>query len=120
MIVLGIETSCDETASAICRDGEILSSFTWVQSIHKQFGGVVAARHGTGTGGVREAKSRGRAGLRPDPGAPDLQRALVPDASGRAQRVEARGGLPQSLEAVRPSSRRTQDLLAETRSSRTA
>ena len=41
MIILGIETSCDETASAICRDGEILSSFTWVQSIHKQFGGVV-------------------------------------------------------------------------------
>ena len=41
MIVLGIETSCDETASAICRDGEILSSFTWVQTIHEQFGGVV-------------------------------------------------------------------------------
>ena len=41
MIVLGIETSCDETASAICREGKILSSITWAQSIHEQFGGVV-------------------------------------------------------------------------------
>ena len=41
MIVLGIETSCDETASSICKDGVILSSLVGIQSIHQKFGGVV-------------------------------------------------------------------------------
>ncbi len=41
MIVLGIETSCDETAVSICRDGEILSNVIGSQLIHTQFGGVV-------------------------------------------------------------------------------
>ena len=41
MIVLGIETSCDETASSICKDGIILSSLVGLQSIHKKLGGVV-------------------------------------------------------------------------------
>ena len=41
MIILGIETSCDETGVAICSDFKILSSFTKTQSIHQQFGGVV-------------------------------------------------------------------------------
>ena len=41
LIVLGIETSCDETASAICKDGQILSSITSTQQIHKKYGGVV-------------------------------------------------------------------------------
>ena len=41
MIVLGIETSCDETASAISEDGKILSSFISTQKIHKKYGGVV-------------------------------------------------------------------------------
>lgn len=41
MTVLGIETSCDETAVAICRNGKIISSVTAVQTIHEQFGGVV-------------------------------------------------------------------------------
>ena len=41
MIVLGIETSCDETASSICKNGVILSSLVGLQSIHKKFGGVV-------------------------------------------------------------------------------
>ena len=41
MIVLGIETSCDETAVSICRDGEILSNVVGSQLIHSQFGGVV-------------------------------------------------------------------------------
>ena len=44
MLVLGIETSCDETAAAIVRDGrEILSSVIASQiATHKRFGGVVA------------------------------------------------------------------------------
>ena len=43
MLVLGIETSCDETAAAIVRDGrEIISSVISSQvAIHKRFGGVV-------------------------------------------------------------------------------
>jgi N6-L-threonylcarbamoyladenine synthase len=43
MLVLGIETSCDETAAAIVRNGrEILSSVISSQiATHKRFGGVV-------------------------------------------------------------------------------
>lgn len=43
MLVLGIESSCDETAAAIVRDGrEMLSSVISSQvDIHKRFGGVV-------------------------------------------------------------------------------
>ena len=43
MFVLGIETSCDETAAAVVRDGrEIVSSVISSQvPIHKRFGGVV-------------------------------------------------------------------------------
>src|SRR5437660_4406714 len=43
MLVLGIETSCDETAAAIVRDGrEIVSSIIASQiATHKKFGGVV-------------------------------------------------------------------------------
>ena len=41
MIILGIESSCDETAAAICKDGNILSSIVTSQLIHKDFGGVV-------------------------------------------------------------------------------
>ncbi len=49
MIVLGIETSCDETSAAIVKDGEILSNIVASQIvIHKPFGGIVpelASRH---------------------------------------------------------------------------
>ena len=43
MLVLGIESSCDETAAALVRDGrEMLSSVISSQvEIHKRFGGVV-------------------------------------------------------------------------------
>ncbi len=43
MLVLGIETSCDETAAAVVRDGhEILSSVIASQiNMHRPFGGVV-------------------------------------------------------------------------------
>ena len=41
MIVLGIETSCDETAAAVCKDGKIISNIVSRQIIHSQFGGVV-------------------------------------------------------------------------------
>ena len=41
MLILGIESSCDETAGAICNDGEIISNVVLSQIIHKQFGGVI-------------------------------------------------------------------------------
>jgi N6-L-threonylcarbamoyladenine synthase len=43
MLVLGIETSCDETAAAIVRDGcKIVSSVIASQiDTHQRFGGVV-------------------------------------------------------------------------------
>src|SRR5215210_8235156 len=43
MLVLGIETSCDETAAALVRDGhEIVSSVIASQiKTHERFGGVV-------------------------------------------------------------------------------
>ena len=37
----GIESSCDETASSVCRDGIILSNIIAAQAIHEQYGGVV-------------------------------------------------------------------------------
>lgn len=39
--VLGVETSCDETAVSVLRNGEVLSDIIWSQSIHEEFGGVV-------------------------------------------------------------------------------
>ena len=41
MIVLGIETSCDETAAAVCINGKIVSSVVSQQIIHSRYGGVV-------------------------------------------------------------------------------
>ena len=41
MKILGIETSCDETAAAICVNGEIISSNLSSQEIHNKFGGVI-------------------------------------------------------------------------------
>ena len=41
MIILGIESSCDETSAAIVRDGRLLSNVTATQLFHSQYGGVV-------------------------------------------------------------------------------
>ena len=41
MIILGIETSCDETAVSVCKNGEILSNIISSQEVHNKFGGVV-------------------------------------------------------------------------------
>lgn len=39
--ILAIESSCDETSAAVCRDGRILSNIIASQSVHEQYGGVV-------------------------------------------------------------------------------
>ncbi len=40
-IILGIESSCDDTSAAILRDEVILSNVIANQEVHKQYGGVV-------------------------------------------------------------------------------
>lgn len=40
-VILGIESSCDETSAAVCVDGEILSNVIANQTIHEAYGGVV-------------------------------------------------------------------------------
>lgn len=39
--ILGIESSCDETAAAIVQNGKILANIVAGQDIHKKYGGVV-------------------------------------------------------------------------------
>lgn len=39
--ILAIESSCDETSAAVCRDGNILSNLIATQKVHEQYGGVV-------------------------------------------------------------------------------
>jgi N6-L-threonylcarbamoyladenine synthase len=39
--LLAIESSCDDTSAAICRNGRILSNHIANQAIHEQYGGVV-------------------------------------------------------------------------------
>lgn len=41
MTVLGIESSCDETSAAVCREGKIINNVIATQAIHKTYGGVV-------------------------------------------------------------------------------
>ncbi|WP_026904319.1 tRNA (adenosine(37)-N6)-threonylcarbamoyltransferase complex transferase subunit TsaD [Pedobacter glucosidilyticus] len=40
-IILGIESSCDETSASVCIDGAIVSNIIANQTIHHQYGGVV-------------------------------------------------------------------------------
>lgn len=40
-IILAIESSCDDTAASVCKDGKILSNIIANQSIHEKYGGVV-------------------------------------------------------------------------------
>ena len=39
--ILGIESSCDETAAAVVQDGYLLSSVIATQEVHRSYGGVV-------------------------------------------------------------------------------
>ena len=40
-IILGIESSCDDTSAAVIRDGVLLSNVIASQAVHESFGGVV-------------------------------------------------------------------------------
>jgi len=41
VIILAIESSCDETSAAIIKDGKVMSNIIATQDVHKEFGGVV-------------------------------------------------------------------------------
>jgi N6-L-threonylcarbamoyladenine synthase len=41
MIILGIESSCDETSASICHEGKIINNVIATQAVHKSYGGVV-------------------------------------------------------------------------------
>ena len=41
VVILGIESSCDDTSAAIIRDGNLLSSLISNQDVHQTYGGVV-------------------------------------------------------------------------------
>lgn len=40
-VILGIETSCDETSASICVNGKVINNEIATQAIHEQYGGVV-------------------------------------------------------------------------------
>ena len=41
VVILGIESSCDDTSAAVIRDGVLLSNVTASQAVHESYGGVV-------------------------------------------------------------------------------
>ena len=41
VVILGIESSCDDTSAAVLRDGVLLSNVTAGQAVHEMYGGVV-------------------------------------------------------------------------------
>lgn len=41
IVILGIESSCDDTSAAVIRDGVLLSNVIASQEVHAEFGGVV-------------------------------------------------------------------------------
>ena len=41
VIILAIESSCDETSAAVIKGGKVLSNVIATQDVHKEFGGVV-------------------------------------------------------------------------------
>ncbi len=40
-VILGIESSCDETAAAVIKDGKLLANIVAGQDVHKRWGGVI-------------------------------------------------------------------------------
>ena len=40
-IILGIESSCDDTSAAVIKDGFLLSNVMASQEVHRKYGGVI-------------------------------------------------------------------------------
>lgn len=41
IVILAIESSCDETSASVIRDGKVLNNIVATQSVHEKYGGVV-------------------------------------------------------------------------------
>ncbi|MGE5394063.1 MAG: tRNA (adenosine(37)-N6)-threonylcarbamoyltransferase complex transferase subunit TsaD, partial [Candidatus Saccharibacteria bacterium] len=41
IIILGIESSCDDTSASVIKDGTLLSNIIAGQKVHESYGGVV-------------------------------------------------------------------------------
>ena len=41
IVILAIESSCDETGAAIIRNGKVVSNIVTTQAVHKRYGGIV-------------------------------------------------------------------------------
>ncbi|MCK5832970.1 tRNA (adenosine(37)-N6)-threonylcarbamoyltransferase complex transferase subunit TsaD [bacterium] len=41
MLIMGIETSCDDSSVGIMSDGALLSSYVYTQKVHQKWGGVI-------------------------------------------------------------------------------
>ena len=41
IIILGIESSCDDTSAAVLKDGWLLSNVMASQEVHRKYGGVI-------------------------------------------------------------------------------
>lgn len=83
MIVLGIESSCDETSAAILENGKIRSSAIYSQAEHSAYGGVVpevASRAHLEKIGPLTKSVMGKAGVHPS----DLDLIAVTDSPGLA------------------------------------
>lgn len=48
VIILGIESSCDDTSAAVIKDGYLLSNVVSSQAVHEAYGGVVPGAGFTG------------------------------------------------------------------------
>ena len=57
-IILGIESSCDDTSAAVIKNGVLLSNVVSSQAVHEAYGGVVPelASRAHCTGGARSLK----------------------------------------------------------------
>ena len=69
MNILGIESSCDDTAASVLNETGVLSNIIASQSIHVQFGGIVPelasrAHHRTISQTVKQALSEAKLGIK--------------------------------------------------------
>jgi N6-L-threonylcarbamoyladenine synthase len=96
IILFAIESSCDETSAAVCRNGVVLSNFTANQKVHEKYGGVVpelASRaHMQHIIPVVDAAMQ-QAGVRPE----DLDAIAFTQAPGLIGSLLVGGGFAKSM-----------------------
>ena len=66
VVILGIESSCDDTSAAIIRDGIMLSNVIASQAVHAAYGGLAGAPAEHHPRGTRSLEAGGRDQRRPE------------------------------------------------------